>query len=64
MQIEAGKIYRDGKGDLHGPMKESKLKPGKYFIDQHGGGPWNENGSMWGHIPASTAHLVSEEVKP
>lgn len=60
MKLEHGKFYRNGRGDIYGPMDERT--PG-HFLDQYGTG-YYPDGRQWDHLPASTGNLVAEATPP
>lgn len=55
MQLEAGKSYRNGRGDECGPMEERT--PG-VWLDQYGG-VYHPDGKQWNHVEGSTANLIA-----
>jgi len=60
MNIEAGKRYWNGRGDLI-EIRLVKGWMGKgRFVDQHGA-LYHSNGQQWDHVPESTANLVYED---
>jgi hypothetical protein len=59
MQIENGKVYVNGRGDILGPMDERVLG---VFLDQHGG-VYRPDGRQWDHAEGSTANLIAETDK-
>lgn len=60
LELKAGNFYRDGHGDLHGPMEERT--PG-VWLDEHGC-VFKPDGTQWNHTPESAGNLrqcVSEK---
>lgn len=56
LKIEVGKFYRNGRGDLLGPMRE----PWSGAFQDHAGCLYHSNGQQWDHVPSSTGNIVSE----
>ncbi|HVZ60644.1 MAG TPA: hypothetical protein VG892_07645 [Terriglobales bacterium] len=57
--LREGWIYRDGHGDLHGPMELRDKKRGQEtWLDQHGA-LYHSDGRQWGHTYDSAGNLIS-----
>lgn len=54
MQLHEHGMYRNGRGDLIGPMTQHGADT---FKDQHGN-PYHANGRLWSHHPESTGNIV------
>lgn len=53
--IEEGKIYRNGRGDMIGPMVK---RTSEIFTDQHGA-LYTGDGREYNHVKGSTANIVT-----
>lgn len=57
LRLRAGKFYRNGHGDLRGPMR---LVAGDTFLDEYGG-VYRANGHQYSHHIESAGNLKTEE---
>ena len=63
MKLEEGKFYRDGFGDVHGPMKRDDDYPEYPFYVEMTGNVYTETGSVDGtYLDCASPHDLIEEV--
>ena len=63
MKLEEGKFYRDGFGDVHGPMKRDDDYPEYPFYVEMTGNVYTETGSVDGtYSDCASPHDLIEEV--
>ena len=58
LRLQSGTIYRNGRGDIIGPMRA--LSP-EMFLDQYGT-LYRSNGIQYGHVPGSTGNITLSDV--